>query len=293
MTTTDMKTLCKYKNGNCEVRLLKDGTKIIDFENVPRPQFPMSIDLKITNKCNAKCAWCHEDSCSDGREASPHFICHVLSTLPKGTEIALGGGNPLSYTGRFILSLLTVHPYNLIFNLTINSEHIRKYERQLEAYRHWIHGLGISWNAFFVKDILSVSDRDTILHFIAGVHDVQDALHMLNKGMKVLVLGYKTCGRGKNLNVSSIDQNQIEWKKEGKNLLEAGHVAFDTLALQQLEIKKHISKEVWDVSYMGEDGQLSMFIDTVTQTYAKSSTDKRVPIRGQTIEQMFQSLRVQ
>ena len=52
-------------------------------------------------------------------------------------------------------------------------------------------------------------------------------------------------------------------------------VSFDNLALEQLKIKNHITKEDWDRFYQGEDGTRTMYIDAVEQKFAKTSTSER------------------
>ena len=84
----------EYKNGNYVVRILNDGTKIRLSEN-PVPKIPESIDVKITNKCNARCAFCHEKSCVDGKSFNVNLAYRLFKELPRGVELAIGGGNPL------------------------------------------------------------------------------------------------------------------------------------------------------------------------------------------------------
>ena len=62
-----MNLIGKYQNGNYTVSLYDDGTKVrendLDFFDA---DFPESMDLKITNRCNMNCPMCHEDSKCDG-----------------------------------------------------------------------------------------------------------------------------------------------------------------------------------------------------------------------------------
>ncbi len=52
-------------------------------------------------------------------------------------------------------------------------------------------------------------------------------------------------------------------------------VSFDNLALEQLKIKNHVTKEDWDRFFQGEDGTRTMYIDAVEQKFAKTSTSER------------------
>lgn len=65
-----MKLLGIYKNGNYRVRIYDDGTKVRETidpnDNKFIAEFPESIDLKITNRCDMGCKMCHENSTIDG-----------------------------------------------------------------------------------------------------------------------------------------------------------------------------------------------------------------------------------
>ena len=66
-------------------------------------------------------------------------------------------------------------------------------------------------------------------------------------------------------------------------------MAFDNLALQQLDLKDRLSPSPF---YMGDEGQFTLFIDLVTGEYAKSSTSRdRFPIANKNADQIFQHIR--
>ena len=117
-----MSVLGQYKNGNYTVTILQDGTKIryneLDFFN---PEKPESMDVKITNRCNIGCPMCHENSTCDGKHGDIMNLPFFDTLLPY-TEIAIGGGNPLSHPD-FIPFLEKLKERNLISNMTINQIH--------------------------------------------------------------------------------------------------------------------------------------------------------------------------
>lgn len=57
-----MEILNQYINGNTLVTIYNDGTKIREYNKDPQPEFPESIDLKITDYCDMGCPYCHESS---------------------------------------------------------------------------------------------------------------------------------------------------------------------------------------------------------------------------------------
>lgn len=86
-----------YQNGNYDVKIYSDGTKVRTTEDDEFiAQFPENIDCKITNKCDMGCAFCHENSVVDGLHGN---INHpILSTLHPGQE-KLVYGVGISYNG--------------------------------------------------------------------------------------------------------------------------------------------------------------------------------------------------
>ena len=85
-------TLAKYHNGNYDVAIFKDGTKI-RYNNLDNltPSFAESIDCTITTKCDGGCPYCYLGCNENGEHADlnqPFF-----NTLHKGQELALNGND--------------------------------------------------------------------------------------------------------------------------------------------------------------------------------------------------------
>ena len=93
-----MKLLNLYKNGNIKVQIFDDGTRIIDAPDNEELnlQFPLSMDLKITNWCDQMCPMCHEKSNPEGKHGDIMNL-KFINSLRAGTEIALGGGKVTSH----------------------------------------------------------------------------------------------------------------------------------------------------------------------------------------------------
>lgn len=89
-----MKLLNKYLNGNVTVTLFDNGTKIQEWDDNEgaHPDYPNSMDIKITDYCDAGCKWCHEKSTINGKHADLEYLLEIIQDLPKGTELAIGGG---------------------------------------------------------------------------------------------------------------------------------------------------------------------------------------------------------
>lgn len=283
-----MNTLSTHHNGNCYVELFDDGTKIRSWEGDAEPRFPESIDLKITNYCDAGCPYCHEQSTKRGEHAPFENIVKAVEGLPPGHEVAIGGGNPLSHPDLKKI-LLFFRSRGLISNITVNSFHVFKAYELIQELRDkkLIYGLGISFcDNVFLKEF-DLIDNNTIIHVIAGV----DSVHQVRKlpdNYKLLVLGYKHFGFGAGYaDKHNVDLRLREWRYWIPTLMRKKHISFDNLALKQMGIKDILSPEEWDRLYMGDDGQFTMYVDAVKSEFAVSSThNKRFPVSG-VIEEMF------
>ena len=193
--------LAKYKNGNYTVRLFSDGTKIrFTLDDEFNAMFPESIDIKITNYCDISCLMCHEDSSTKGVHGNLEHP--FLDTLVAGTELAIGGGNPLSHPG--LLSFLNkMSKQGVICNLTVNQNHFIKNLDYLQSLINdkLIYGLGVSLNNDYKLDeLIDFCNKNpgVVIHVIAGVIDMKLLERLYDHGLKLLILGFKEFGRGIN-----------------------------------------------------------------------------------------------
>jgi len=288
-----------YQNGNYIVRLnLQDGTMMrYTLDNELRPDFPDSMDIKITNKCTGtNCAFCHEKSGPHGKHGdilSDSFI----NRLHPYTQIACGGGNVLEHP-NLVTFLCECKKKKLIPSITVNQKHFMDrchfIERTLYD-NHLIYGLGVSLNdpreEYFIDNIQNIPNA--VIHVINGIVTVNDLRQLSHKGLKILILGYKYFGRGvKN------------WKQNGLVIFENcqalktvlpymikekwfQNISFDNLALEQLNVKSLMSIDKWKTFYMGQDGLSTMYVDMVKKEFAANSTSsKRYPLKDN-IEDML------
>lgn len=257
-------------NGNVSVSIFSDGTKIRSYEGDPRPDYPESVDIKITDYCDAGCAFCHEDSTVRGKHADHDFLLDYVLKYPRGTELAIGGGNPLAYP-KIVNLLMHCKDAGLIANMTINEVHVDRYRDLIEAMvgDGFIKGVGISG----VKrhDWLYELTDNVVHHVITGVHDID----LVKDLPKVLVLGYKMFRRGEGYfdkHGPVVDRRKREWFNRVNELFGRTKVSFDNLAIDQLRLRRFFSDAEWEKFFMGADGTHTCYIDMVNQCYAVSST---------------------
>lgn len=294
-----MNLLGMYRNGNYIVRLFEDGTKIretINDEDLFKPEFPESIDLKITNKCDMNCKMCHEDSHANGLHGD--INSKFIDTIKPYTEVAIGGGNPLEHPD--LLSLLVKFKRNhVIANMTVNQIHFMKNKDFIKFLlsSKLINGLGISYmsnDKEFINEIKNYNN--VVLHVIAGLISSNDIKSLYNNNIKLLILGYKQFRKGLVLysdesNKTIIDNN-IDFISNSLEDIFNGFkvVAFDNLAIKQLNIENILKKDVWDNFYQGDDGSHTFYIDLVTQQFALNSTSETRYALQDDITEMFKVL---
>jgi len=294
------KILGRYKNGNYFVEIWDDGTKIriqpddnADFV----PAFAENCDVKITDSCDGGCPFCYEGCTPEGKHGELLNL-PLWDTLHPYTELAING-NDLSHP-QLKDFLIEMKKRKIIVNMTINQKHFMKYRQDIASYvtDKYIHGVGISLIDPTDDFLYAASSLyNSVIHTIAGITTPEQYRAMYDKKLKILILGYKTRGRGQQYfshNVASVLENQL-WLQE--NLKELPNrfnvVSFDNLALEQLYVKESgiLTDDEWNEFYMGDDGNYTFYIDLVKGEFAKNSvSDERHPLLNN-IDDMFNVIR--
>ena len=294
-----MNILGRYKNGNYTVTILRDGTKIrANNLDCFIPEKPESMDVKITNCCDMGCPMCHEDSKPDGKHGNILNI-PFFDTLNPYTEIAIGGGNPLSHPD-LIPFLEQLKSKKLIPSMTVNQVHFMDNLDLIQDLvdRELIYGIGISLLSPNGKFMSAVSRfPNAVIHVINGIVPLIYLQELANKGFKILILGYKEFRRGDALYANEHEVIESHKRTLYKNLSTIINdnwfnvVSFDNLAIKQLDPKRLMSEEKWSEFFMGSDGQFTMYVDLVNQEFAQSSVStERYPIMDD-IKDMFETIK--
>lgn len=287
-----------YVNGNTIVAMYDDGTKVryIKDGETPAPEYPESMDLKITNCCDLGCPMCAEQSSPEGTHADLNDT--LLDSIKPYTELAIGGGNPLAHPDLNNF-LHRMQNQSVICNLTVNAVHFLNNIQFLKMLcnQKLIHGLGISVPTA-VPDGLIERLKDfpnAVVHTITGVTPWTVYEALADHDLNLLILGLKAKGNGWSYfdnNVFRVAQGLSDLKH---NLLNLRHrfkaVAFDNLAVTQLALRDLLSPDEFNELYMGDDGEFTMYIDLVTGRYGKSSTHELRYIDAGTVTELFQNLK--
>lgn len=273
--------LGEYENGNYKVSIYNDGTRIKETldENATEfiANFPDSMDMKITNCCDMCCNMCHEASTPDGKHAENLLEHPIIHNLHPYTEVAIGGGNPLSHP-QFVNFLELLKEKQVIANMTVNYKHFIDNLSFINSLveNNLVRGIGISSN-IIDEDLIYILEHypNIVLHIINGMITPDNFQKLYGRNVKVLILGYKEFRKGRilyNENKDVIDENKNWMRTNLPDFIKKFKtLSFDELALNQLEVKNVIDKKDWDLYYQGGDGQSTMFVDMVEETFAKSS----------------------
>jgi hypothetical protein len=283
--------LASYKNGGTRVTLYEDGTKVREILDPDVPhEIPEQLDLKITDWCDAGCAWCHEGSTRRGKQGDLNKAFEILSALPAGAEVAIGGGDPVSHPGLEDF-LVSMYEKGIVCALTVNGRHIERSMDKLTKWtkNKWLRGIGVSFDG---TELTKWKHPHLVHHLIAGV-DSPRALDGL-EGLSILVLGYKHHGRGRNFvqkRAERVLENEKAWFRELPVLAKKHRLSFDTLAVERLKPERlFLNKSDMQKRFMGYEGQYSMYVDAVSGTYGISSFSDRLGKWGR-LADMFQHVR--
>lgn len=296
-----MDNIVSYINGNYKVILdLNDGTMIrCTMDNELKPEFPDSMDIKITNSCSIGCPWCHEQSVRNGEHGdilSPSFI----DKLHPYTSLAIGGGNILEHPD-LLAFLEKCKALKLIPSVTVNQIHFMENQQFIKKLidDKLIYGLGVSLTKADTEFINTIKQYpNAVVHTIAGITTEENYKLLANHGLKILILGYKTFGRGVRVLNNFAAAMVVNYQKEKLSELLPQmikdkwykNISFDNLALKQLDVKSLISDALWKTFYMGEEGTTTMYVDMVKREFATNSTSAiRYPLLDN-IEDMLDTI---
>lgn len=294
-----MKTLGIYKNGNYNVHLLADGTKIRETKyDEFIPAFAENCDCKITDKCDGGCAFCYEGCTPNGKHGDI-LNYKFIDTLHPYTELAING-NDLSHPD-LIPFLEKLKTKKIIANMTVNQVHFERHQNLIRELtdKGLIYGLGISLREPTDEFISLVKTYpNAVIHTINGILTPSDIEKLSDNNIKMLILGYKQLRRGVdwyNTDCENITRLQ-NWLSENiKNIIEHFDVvSFDNLAIKQLDVKSLMTDEEWTEFYMGDDGGFTFYIDLVDGTFGKNSLaseNERFQIGDMSIDEMFHMIR--
>ena len=287
----------QYRNGNTIVTISDvDGTReMFTMDDEFDLDFPVSMDLNLTQQCNAKCPFCYAECTPTGKHGDI-MKAKFIDGLHPYTECALQV-NDLTHPD-LLPFLHKLKELKVIANMTVNQIHFERKEDLISDLieQKLIYGLGVSLRNP-TDDFLDrvVKYPNAVIHVINGIVTENDFHKMANRGLKVLILGYKDKGRGHAYLAEYPDEVKRNQQWLSDNVVELMSsdefkaIAFDNLSLEQLHMRSVIPPSMWDRYYQGDEGTSSMFVDLVDNTFGVSSLvpkSEMMPIMD-TVEEMF------
>lgn len=295
------KVIGQYNNGNYSVIILSDGTKIRydinDNSGTFRPEYPESIDLCITKKCDVGCPFCYENCHPLGEHANYADMSKwkMWDDIRPYTEIAMNG-NDMDFPDM-LKFLEMLKEKKCIPNITVNLQQFIKNVDTIRTFQNHglFYGIGISlgevdkltsYDIQQLRIALTNDIKNVVFHIVLGLTTYESLTNFINtfnttlntyksNPIKILFLGYKKVGRGilyHDVIGKAVDDNIHDIEAHLDELYKAcDTVSFDNLAVTQLQLENKFDAAEWQMKYMGDDGRFSMYIDAVSKTFAKNS----------------------
>ncbi len=239
-----------------------------------RSTWPELVDLKITDRCEAGCAFCYQDSRPDGAHAKLEDTLAILDALQEAQvlEVVLGGGEP------------TLHPEfaRLLAEAQRRSMRVAFTTRRLD----WHQGLDLSkvdrqqlhwaYSLQHLDELEAFGDHPhrswpQTLHVVMGTELsafeplAEIAEWTARHSAQLVLLGFKSTGRAASL--TPLDDSH--WL-ETCELAGAKRVALDATLAAKYDAELAL-RGVPPWLYEVEDGRFSMHVDAVRGLCAPSS----------------------
>lgn len=275
----------------------------LDAKPYTKAKIPELVDLNITEFCNLGCPWCYKAAASTGNHADTNSVLNYIRILDYlGVyEIAIGGGEPTEHPdfAKIISCLESYNQPHTRINFSTYSTKWLDNSDIVQAVKTNVGGIGVSVHS--LEDISKIEkiaetvrpDCDGIDRYrnyyksetpgkpmvmaqhVFGTLPVTETIELLKKSEKdyipILLLGYKTTGRGENSKEIDYRANPEEYKK----LIDVFKKYNGVLSIDTLFVNKYKdlldSANICELTYTTEEGKFSCYIDAVQNTMSPSS----------------------
>ena len=292
-----------------DMRIKRDGPALVIHDKTdgsrlrwsPEPYdkalTPELVDVKDTDYCPYGCAFCYQGSTRKGRHAPLEDIVKILDQLAdmKVFEVAIGGGEPAMHP-RFAEIAMAAQERDITFNFTCYGLDWLKNTSILDVLRKNSGfdgpGFGIGVSVHDARDLVKAErlkehliknkiHSQVIAQTVVGATppEVMDKLLDIafSKRISMLLLGYKTVGRGVDFRPHNTDDSHLRalLEKSRKKILEASSYTSFTLSVDTAFLDLHgpilDEMEVPHILRASPEGKFSMYVDAVNRTCGPSS----------------------
>lgn len=256
----------------------RNGTKLrLGIGRYSKASKPELVDIKITDFCPFGCTFCYQNSTVQGLHASlwnMGWLVHRLQQA-KVFEVAIGGGEPTMHP-HFAGILRNFHRNGIVPNFTTkNHTWVRQNWDRIEPYigafaysAQTLHELTVAMRHFE-----NIPKERINIHYIMGLNTQVEFEAFMRRahrlGVRVTLLGYKTVGRG-----GQVDHQSYDWfLKAVGNLIKddtCPTFSIDTPLAAEFDDRLQAGG-MPKYMYHTREGAFSMYIDAVAMKMGASS----------------------
>lgn len=267
----------KDRTGHWTLYSRYTGAKVrISFtkKEAKRSVFPELIDIKITDFCASNCIYCYQQSTPRGIHGNSAYLQSVayLCSQMKVFEVAIGGGEPTSHPD-FVDILESFRNRGIVPNFSTRSLHWLKDP----AKAHQISNLCGAWalSVDYSREIIDayasakhMGVKQPTIHVVLGANPLyrtEDIIKVAaSMELKVVLLGFKTVGRGKIAKQYDTEGwiDLIE-KYNCRTSIDTSVAAVYEKELEAADVSEYLLER--------QEGCHSMYIDAVNQMMGPSS----------------------
>ncbi len=243
-----------------------------------RATWPELVDLKITNRCSARCPFCYQDSRPDGAHAPLERIRTIVEQLQASQvlEVVLGGGEPTEHPDfAAILAAVQAAGMRVAFTTRRTDWLDRAYPTEVDWRR-------VGW-ALSVDSVADLAKAQRVrgsrrnpawlpaIHVVLGTPAARPeslgaiAEGCAREGLRLVLLGFKQRGRA----ATTVPEDESHWVRTLQES-DVRAVSIDTVLAERSELalrRAGIPPWLYDV----EDGRFSMYLDAVSGLCGPSS----------------------
>lgn len=275
MTTADRKIKIRRDKNALTIFDSSNGTKVrLAIGKYNKSKKPELVDIKITDFCLFACSFCYQNSTPDGAHATMENMDFIINELKKAKvfEVALGGGETTDHP-HFIEIMRKFREAGIVPNFTTKSMGwVKRNWKQIEPYTG-----AFAFSAEKVNDLVSADimfkdiPRDKInIHYIMGLCTQEEFILFMKKAkelnFRVTLLGYKTVGRG-----NEVEHSTYDWWLPSIDLLQAMNscptFSIDTPLAEQYADRLPVASNLFHT----REGFVSAYFDAVAMKMGASS----------------------
>lgn len=267
-------------NNGAKLRLSLDLREKTTYTKAVAPEL---VDVKITDFCNSGCTYCYQASTPRGKHVPRENLLPLWKTLRELSvfEVALGGGEPTTHP-EFLGILQDIDDHGIVANFSTNTDSWLNNSDLCEWLASHPGGIGVSLRGNDVEKVERIhtyfqhdrhTNRSVMAQLVFGALTESVMLNTIQtlrqKRIPLLLLGYKSVGRGERWLPTSYSDSFIEVLRLVFTLgQDRIRWSVDTAMLKVCE---NLNLPVKQLLQCPQEGTFSCYVDMVESKVAASS----------------------